>query len=140
MNVLVVFGGRNFGRVPGDIPFLFSMLDGLRETIGPFTLIHGGADGADKLAQSWAESRGVPSREFKADWNNLDGVPASKIRQHRNGVKYNVAAGFERNQRMIDEGKPTHGAAFRGGNGTIDMFARCMRVDIPLFDFREVRK
>ena len=140
MNRLVVTGGRFYGRVPGQRQFLFATLDHLLDhEIGPFDLIHGGAHGADDLAQSWAEFRGIETTIFKAKWKDVEGIPKSKIRYQRDGTPYNVAAGFDRNKDMIVTGKPTHGIAFRGQNGTEDMVSWIVGAKIPFYDCRGVQ-
>ena len=67
-------------------------------------IIEGGAKGADKLAREWAASRGIPVRTFKADWR-----------------RYGRGAGPQRNEQMLDEGKPDLVVAFPGGSGTASM-------------------
>ncbi|HEV7285225.1 MAG TPA: DUF2493 domain-containing protein [Kaistia sp.] len=106
MRVLVC-GGRDFA----DRPRLNVALDGLK----PSFLIHGGAPGADALADYWADIRGIPHRTFPADWNT-----------------HGKAAGPIRNQRMIDEGKPDLVIAFPGGRGTADMIRRAKAAGIPV--------
>ena len=54
---------------------------------GPIVLVHGGADGADKIAKEWAESSGYKPEEHKARWTNEG-----------------FAAGPIRNQKMVDLG------------------------------------
>jgi hypothetical protein len=67
-------------------------------------IIHGGARGADSLADQWAIVNWVPWTEFKADWD-----------------KHGKAAGPTRNKQMLDEGKPDVVIAFPGGKGTAHM-------------------
>jgi hypothetical protein len=70
-------------------------------------LIEGEAYGVDLLAKRWAIESKIPVKSFPADWDNLEGVPEEKIRVNSKGKKYNVAAGYERNQRMIDYASTT---------------------------------
>lgn len=74
----------------------------------PFTLaklvIHGGAEGADTMADKWASDHVIPKQRFVADWN-----------------KYGQSAGPIRNELMLIEGKPDWVIAFPGGNGTANM-------------------
>jgi hypothetical protein len=84
---LLVCGGRNFQ----DRDRVFSALDRFLATWPVGLLIHGAVRGADKLAGEWAKSRGIPVRDFPADWD-----------------RYRRAAGPRRNQQMLDEGRP-HG-------------------------------
>lgn len=96
---------------------------------GPIELIiHGDADGADRLAQAWADYQGIPTLRFPAKWTEID-VPGARIRFGRRGM-YNALAGIWRNQQMIDEAKPTHFLAMPGGTGTADMVARCNKAGL----------
>lgn len=81
------------------------------------SIIAGGANGADKLAVSWALLNNVPYREFKANWP-LHGRKAGSIR----------------NQQMLDEGKPDLVIAFPGGAGTTDMVNRARRAGLPILE------
>lgn len=47
-------------------------------------VISGGANGADKLGERWANENNIPTQIFKPDW-----------------VKYGKSAGFRRNQDII---------------------------------------
>jgi hypothetical protein len=79
----------------------------------PHLLIHGGATGADTLAGYAAETLDV---SFGATW----GV----VKYRADWKKHGKAAGFKRNQQMLDEGKPDLVIAFPGGKGTADMVRR----------------
>lgn len=127
-----------------DRLFLLSLLDGLYQeaTMGylvtdmdGFTLIEGGAPGADDIAAWWADNSPMHSHnerpddppfehlQFKADW-----------KRHGRG------AGHIRNQQQLDEGKPdTVVAAKNGfdwslsGGGTEDMVRRAKAAGIPTY-------
>ncbi|MBH0113234.1 DUF2493 domain-containing protein [Novosphingobium sp. YJ-S2-02] len=134
---VLVTGGRAFA----DRVAVFRTLDALQPIE---CVIHGDATGADALAREWARVRGVPDEAYAADWENLEGVPASRRRINRRTRRYyNVTAGFERNQRMLDHAQPTHVIAFAGGRGTNDMVGRTIRARaagaaIEFVDMREV--
>lgn len=51
----------------------------------------------------------------------------------RRGRPYNAKAGPDRNQRMIDEGRPDLVVAFPGGRGTADMIRRATEAGIEVF-------
>lgn len=80
-------------------------------------IIHGGAPGADALAQEWVEVFGGRQRIFPADW-----------------TLYGKAAGPIRNQRMLDEGKPELVVAFPGGSGTADMVRRARKAGVEVIE------
>lgn len=106
---LLVCGGRNYAK-RGTV---FRVLDFAAKRYGVACILQGGAEGADGLAREWAQDRKVPMTTFHADW-----------RTH--GKK----AGPLRNQRMVDEGKPTLVIAFSGGRGTEDMIARATKAGV----------
>lgn len=101
MKVLVC-GGRTYDRADR----IEDVLNELHAERGFTQLIHGGAPGADTLADQWARRKGVPSTGFPADW-----------------TLHGSAAGPIRNQAMADE-LPALGVAFPGGRGTADMMRR----------------
>jgi len=80
-------------------------------------IIHGGAPGADALADDWAVVNWVPVDEFKADW-----------------TMHGPAAGPIRNQHMLDEGKPDLVVAFPGGRGTADMVRRARDAGVEVIE------
>lgn len=55
--------------------------------------------GADALIIEWCEVRGHPYLPMPAEWDNLD-APGAVIRINSRGKKYNVKAGFTRNEDM----------------------------------------
>jgi hypothetical protein len=115
MRVLVC-GGRDFD----DQTLLYETLDAL-DRIYCFTLvINGAARGADSLAHRWAQDRYIEARSFPADWE-----------------KHGKAAGPIRNQKMLDEGKPSLVVAFPGGRGTADMIARARQAGIAVHEIRQ---
>lgn len=98
---LLVCGGRKYK----DYKTLCKVLDNLHKERPITLLIQGEALGADKLAKSWAVSRGIPTtNEFHAKWK-----------------EFGNAAGPIRNREMLDKGKPDAILAFEGGSGTADM-------------------
>lgn len=103
---VLVCGGRDFY----DWAFVCQTLDSIRVVEGvDFTVIHGGAWGADLMAHFWAISRGMAVREFKAPWS-LRGK----------------GAGFQRNTEMLTLGRPDLVVAFPGGPGTADTVAKAL--------------
>ncbi|MGG5810957.1 DUF2493 domain-containing protein [Falsiroseomonas sp. CW058] len=116
MRVLVC-GSRDFDDSLG----LYTALDRLHLRRGISCLIHGGARGADRIAEQWAASSGVRIERYDADWAG-DGR----------------AAGAKRNQRMLDEGRPDGVVAFPSdasnpSRGTADMIARAGRAGIKVW-------
>lgn len=99
MNVLVC-GGRDFN----DEKLIFSTLNRLHTKYNFTCVIEGGASGADKIASQWAALNGIKNQSFKADW-----------------FTYGKRAGYLRNAKMLELGKPKLVIAFPGNKGTAMM-------------------
>lgn len=110
MKVLVC-GGRKFT----DKNKLWTTLDAIRI----HTLIHGGARGADSLADEYGRVHGIKILCFPARW-----------------TEYGNAAGYIRNKQMLDEGQPELVVSFAGGKGTAMMtqIARDAGVEVRVID------
>jgi len=113
---ILVCGGRFYGHLPASSHPLYEQrlrerktgLRSLDEMLDKYdhdtlTIIHGGATGGDSIAAEWAKLMLNESQilEYKALW-----------------TIYGKKAGFIRNKRMLDEGKPTEVWYFPGGTGT----------------------
>lgn len=112
---LLVFGGRDFT----DMERAFAALSHLAMTRGVRTVAHGAAKGADSLARDWAGTFGFPQRAFpvtEEEWRTIG-----------------PRAGPLRNQRMLDEEKPTAAVGFPGGRGTADMARRLEAAGVPIW-------
>lgn len=97
---IIVCGGRNYLHTRR----MFEVLDQIHAHRPITHLIHGGARGADSIADKWARERSIPIITcISADWE-----------QH--GRK----AGWLRNLEMADM-KPDLVIAFPGGKGTAMM-------------------
>ena len=83
-------------------------------------IIHGGAKGADRLAQLWAWKYQVKTNVFIANWGTQG-----------------HAAGPIRNQRMLDIGQPELVIAFPGGRGTADMVRRAKAAGVRVVEVTE---
>lgn len=145
MTILMVTGGRNYGLLDPhkvlehpkrrtEIARLKLVLDEFMTQRGISLLIHGDAKGADWGAKFWAMSRGVEHKPFPADWNDLVTPPVA-IKMRSDGSRYNVLAGFARNQRMVDT-KPNCVIAFPGGSGTADAVERARAAGIEVMEIK----
>lgn len=113
---ILVCGGRDFGNTADEYYFIFNRLD---ESVTPEDVIISGlATGADTVAVEWARMGGNRVETYPANWE-------------RDGN----SAGPQRNQRMIDIGKPDIVYAFPGGKGTRDMVTRAKKHNIPVMEF-----
>ncbi|NOT72488.1 MAG: DUF2493 domain-containing protein [Hyphomicrobium sp.] len=111
---VIVTGGRDLT----DAGLVAFGLDGIRRLVGDFLLVHGGARGADTLANRWAVARGLPRPEI----HKVDGSDWSRYRGY---------AGHRRNQAMVDAGALLL-VSFPGGNGTRDCTTRALAAAIPV--------
>lgn len=111
----LVCGGREYG----DRARLERVLNAAVDRLGVTEIIQGGAPGADHLAKQWAIARGIPQREFAADWDTLG-----------------RAAGPARNREMLDVGKPDVVLAFvdGAGPGTRNMIEQAKRSGVKVIE------
>lgn len=122
MFTLCVTGGRNYDNRQKLNLVLNRVLERFEVTL----LIEGGATGTDYWARLWAEEQGIKVKTYEADWNNI--LAAEAVIGHTPfGIAYNKLAGFVRNQKMLDEGKPNLVIAFPGGRDTADMIKRTIK-------------
>lgn len=110
MKVAIV-GSRNFN----DYGLL---LETLKEITGITAVVSGGADGADTLAEQFADEHGIPKIIYpitREDW-----------------IQYGMAAGPIRNRAIVEECDMM--VAFWDGEstGTKDAFMQCTRAKKPV--------
>lgn len=112
---LLVCGGRDYC----DDDYVFESLDKVLSKRRVVLVIHGGAAGADTLADDWAKARGIEVMAFPVfpdEWKTV-------------GSK----AGPLRNTRMLRDGKPDGVVAFPGGRGTADMVRQAKSAGVPVW-------
>lgn len=80
------------------------------------SIAHGGAKGADTLADDWAIVNWVPVHVYEAKWD-----------------EHGKKAGVLRNIEMLDDFKPDLVVAFPGGRGTSHCRAEAERRGIPVY-------
>ena len=100
----LICGGRDFAD---PVLFLQTMRELVRLRKMPVRIVHGGAHGADTMADNWARDWCLEVIRCPADWERL-------------GRK----AGPMRNEQMLVDHKPDLVVAFPGGRGTADMVKR----------------
>lgn len=136
MKILVVTGGRYYA----NNGFVWECL--MRHA--PDMIVHGGATGADSLADGWALANSVPRLIFGLS----DGG-------EKGWAKLGLDAGPFRNQDMIEwlltqrhndllgdpvwthPIQPIYGMAFPGRGGTNDMCKRMKSVGLKFYDYRK---
>jgi|WetSurSiteA1Bulk_404760.scaffolds.fasta_scaffold130028_2 hypothetical protein len=106
---IAVVGSRSFKDYDYLVKKLDEVIFGFEEfgDIHEFEIVSGGAKGADRMAEWYAEFREYPIKIFLPDWD-----------------KYGKSAGYKRNQRIVDSSDVV--AAFwdgesRGTKHSIDL-------------------
>lgn len=126
---ILVCGGRNFAnpKATDEYRFLMKELDKIAEEFSkeynPYdnwlptdiVIINGRGRGVDSASSDWAVVNYAQLKEYPADWDT-----------------HGKAAGFIRNQQMLDKGKPDLVIAFPGGTGTADMVRRAKKAGIEV--------
>lgn len=116
MTRILVTGGRNYANVAK----VFETLDKLDAEHTIKLIIHGGAEGADSIADHWASLRWCHCSVYMADWDT-----------------YGKAAGPRRNAEMLANSKPDLVVAFPGGRGTADMVRRARAAGVRVVEVVE---
>jgi hypothetical protein len=117
---VLVTGGRDYN----DRGAVYQVLDALHKAQWITEIVHGGARGADTLANEWALDHEISRQIFpvtKEDWG-----------------KYGKPAGHIRNKKMYDTCPPDLVLAFPGGNGTAGMVAIALKGGTPVMHSHEV--
>lgn len=119
MRVLVC-GGRNYTNAV----MVKSVLDAIRKDVTITCIIHGGAVGADSLANWYALTNDIPMDIYPvtaADWD-----------------KHGKRAGALRNIAMIEKGKADLVVAFPGDKGTALMRRIATERNVPVIDVADL--
>lgn len=105
-------------------------------------LVHGDAPGVDTIADKWADSKGIKTKPFPADWNDLE-QPGAVIKTRYNkwrkrDEQYNANAGFYRNQQMADYADALIAVPDPNGSpGTQDMIKRAKAKGLQIYEFKK---
>lgn len=94
---ILVCGGRDFDDYA-------KVCEVLNKYSNITEICHGGARGADSLANDYANHNKIPCKVYNADWN-----------------KHGKSAGIIRNFYMLHDFKPDLVVSFKGGRGTQNM-------------------
>lgn len=112
--VVLVTGGRTFDSAKAVNKAMAQLQEMTGRTIE--CVIQGGARGADDLGRRWAENRGVPVIEMRANWQ-----------------RYGKRAGPMRNAWMLRFCRPDYVVAFPGSAGTAHMVRIAGEHALPIF-------
>jgi hypothetical protein len=96
-------------------------------------VVYGCAKGADELGKEWALANNIPVTPFPAKWKDLS-VPRAVIRNGPYG-KFNVKAGFDRNESMAVYAKSGALILLWDGvsDGSRDMLERAKKHNLKIF-------
>jgi hypothetical protein len=112
---VIIAGGRDYQLTDED----YLRLDDLHDKIGITEVVSGKAKGADTGGEEWARSRGIPVKDFPADWD-----------------KHGKRAGPIRNFQMAEYvGNIGAVVLFPGGIGTQNMRYQAVRHGLMIFDW-----
>jgi hypothetical protein len=114
---ILVCGGRYYANQERLFRTLDRALDEAEAAGKTFVLIHGGAKGADALADRWARNRKLSPEIYVADWQT-----------------HGRAAGPIRNIKMLTESKPHAIIAFEGGKGTAHMTQAGRKANVKVLE------
>lgn len=116
---VLVCGGRDYDNRERLFEALDRSLEAATMAGKSFTLVHGGARGADALAGLWASMRedDVTVRVYEANWK-----------------RHKKAAGPIRNKLMLTKEKPHVIIACKGGNGTAHMMKIGRQAGVPVME------
>lgn len=136
--VLIIAGGRDTHPTATHE----AKLDGFRHRI--VMMLEGGATGVDEWAKNYADKHGIPRKQNKAKWDDLD-VPNARPKQRADGRWFNANAGPDRNElqaseavRIASELSATPVCLLLpGGSGTADMSRRAAAAGVEVWDWRK---
>lgn len=110
---LIIAGGRGYQFTDADR----KRLNDLAAENEIAEVVSGGARGADRCGEMWAQHGGIPVRLFRADWG-----------------QYGAKAGPIRNGQMAEYADAL--VAFPGGSGTANMVAQATQRGLRVWDWR----
>lgn len=111
---LIIAGGRDYVFTHLD----YNRLTEIHQKYWVKEVVSGGARGADKEGEGWADLKGIPVKRFPARWEQIG-----------------KAAGHHRNSQMACYADAL--AVFPGGKGTANMVKQAREQGLQIFDFRE---
>ncbi len=115
--IVIIAGGRNYTFGQDELIWL----DDFHKHFTVKMVVSGGANGADKEGERWAEDLDIPTTVFAADW-----------------YKHGKSAGWMRNQEMANFIKDHPQRAvllFPGGSGTALMKRIAQHAGISVFEY-----
>lgn len=113
------------GALEWDGRLQWYILKNVLRELSPSMVGHGDARGADRMADTWCSTYGVPAVPYPVDW--------------RPGGSFDVGAGFKRNAWMLMDFRPDRVVAFKDGfdfslrrGGTENTVKTALRLGVPV--------
>ena len=110
---LIIAGGRDYTLTASD----FAKLDLIHESSRVTEVVSGKARGADTWGEVWAGNKGIPVKDFPADWD-----------------RYHKREGYLRNRAMAEYADAV--ALFPGNKGTNNMHEEAVIHKLVIYDYR----
>ncbi|MCK9575696.1 MAG: DUF2493 domain-containing protein [Candidatus Pacearchaeota archaeon] len=130
---IAIVGSRSFN----DYDKLKSVMNTLKEYYKDhkITVVSGGANGADKLGEKWANENSLETLIFIPSWDDLS-HPNARILINKWGKQYDANAGMRRNKDIVDNAHIV--IAFWDGvsSGTNDSIKYAKKTKKPLKIFK----
>lgn len=131
---IIIAGSREIQSIK---PEHLKMISSLIRDGDMTELVSGMCHGIDYLAYEYIkENHNILIYECPADWYNLDVYPRL-IKRNSLGVKYNVLAGYNRNQKIADYADGLIAFIKNNSNGTKDMINRMQKLKklVSVYDY-----
>lgn len=114
---ILVCGGRDYTNAPR----VDEVLAALHSEEALSCIVHGGARGADRLAELWARVHNIPTKEYRAEWE-----------------VFGRRAGHVRNCDMLNTNPDIAlVVAFPGGVGTADMKKQALVRGVKVYEVKD---
>ena len=95
---VAVIGSRSFQNY-SMIKEKLDILNSIRKIT---CIVSGGADGADKLGERYADENGIKKIIHEAKWDDVT-HPDARVKVNDYGKKYDANAGFRRNRDIVND-------------------------------------
>jgi len=126
---VIIAGSRNFHEAP-------VIERAIKESGFNITeVVSGCAHGVDKLGENWSWQNDIPVKQIPAKWNDWEDEIAYrvKLKKRSDGSKYNVMAGFNRNDEMAQYADALIAVRVNMSRGITDMIDRAYKYKIKVY-------
>ena len=98
-------------------------------------VVSGCADGVDKIGEWWAIRYAVTLTQMPANWGDIS-HPKAVVRIRRDGTKYNVLAGYWRNEEMAKYVGSEGGLILvhRNSGGSLNMKEQAVKYGLSIYE------